>query len=103
MCAKCDYKLYQFLYNLRVFQKVRVGGICHFCNLFRLNKFLHIKFITIISQEGRNVYCLINKKLILKKFILFFFTAIYFANCKSSRHFFLLFKKINLLHVDVSF
>ena len=74
MCAKCDYKLYQFLYNLHVFQKVRVGGICRFHNLFRLNKFLHIKFITIINQEGRNVYCLINKKLFLKKFIYIFYS-----------------------------
>ena len=67
MCSKCDYKLYKFLYNLHVFQKVRVGGICLFRNLFRLNEFLHIIFIIIINHEGRNGDCVINKKLILKK------------------------------------
>ena len=61
-----------FCTTFMYFRKLGLEVFVVFHNLFRLNKFLHIKFITIINYEGRNVYCLINKKLILKKFIYIF-------------------------------
>ena len=51
MCVLNEITNYQFLYNLGVFQKIRVGGICCFCNLFTINKFFHIRFIKISNNE----------------------------------------------------